>query len=442
MSHANVSAQLMSEVKMINATLAAFGVDAGTRPAWTTVAGASFVAYGLRTGATQRISDIARLLPELSERLSAARRRPTPVRLREMPLALEVAHPTPAPLDWQLSTLRCGAGRMVAGRNYSMTPAQDCVIDLDARPHALIVGTTGSGKSTVLRMMLASLTFNLAPDELRLVLVDLKNATLPPFAQLPHVERVGVTPEDAAAAVALVADELQRRIRAGAQRWPRLLLAIDELAQLDGRSLESLGRVLSLGREMNVNVVAATQHPTVKLIGNKANYPVRLVGQVVDSDTAKIAAGRGRSGAWLLPGSGAFLYVDGAQLDRIQAYNVTHAAAGGLVGLIAEKWGGSTAGVVAVEAPVEAVVEDETAQIGRQIADLWRSGASKNAMSKAALGKPYAGSFANKIDKAIAWLESGSTTTTENSSVSGAAQQNERTAGSSRTALILRMGAR
>lgn len=445
MSHANVSAQLMSEVKMINATLAAFGVDAGTRPAWTTVAGASFVAYGLRTGATQRISDIARLLPELSERLSAARRRPTPVRLREMPLALEVAHPTPAPLDWQLSTLRCGAGRMVAGRNYGTAPAQDCVIDLAHRPHVLVAGTTGSGKSTVLRMLLSSLAFNADPAALRLVLVDRKNEDLVPFARLPHVDLAAWTAEDARRAVAGVYAEVQRRVDAGSGDWARLVLVIDELAQVDPAALDLLSGILAIGRSKRVHVLAATQHPTVKLIGDKSNYAVRLVGQVTDGATAAIATGRRGTGAEVLPGAGAFLYVDGAQLDRLQAYNVTHDAAGGLVGLIAEKWGGSTRGVVAVEAPVEAVVEDETAQIGRQIADLWRNGASKNAMSKAVFGRPYAGSFANKIDKAIAWLESGSTTTTETNSFSGAAQRNERTAGSSsRTpaAPILRMGAR
>jgi len=99
----DLTMQLRTEIQIINQTLSAFGVDAGTRPGWTMVAGGSFVAYGLRTGATQRISDVQRLLPELSERLSAARRRPTPVRLREMPLALEVAHPRPEPIG-----LACG----------------------------------------------------------------------------------------------------------------------------------------------------------------------------------------------------------------------------------------------------------------------------------------------------------------------------------------------
>jgi DNA segregation ATPase FtsK/SpoIIIE-like protein len=336
---------------------------------------------------------------------------------------------------------------MVAGRNYSTSPAGDCGIDLAQRPHVLLAGTTGSGKSTVLRMLLSSLAYNAAPESLRLVLVDRKNEDLVPFARLPHVDLAAWTADDARRAVATVNAELQRRVEAGTGDWPRLVLVIDELAQLDQVTLDLLSGILAIGRSKRVHIVAATQHPTVKLIGDKSNYAARLVGQVTDGATAAIATGRRGTGAELLPGAGAFLYVDGAQLDRLQAYNVTHDAATGLATMIAEKWWGRPAHLPVVEPPqvVEAPVEDEIAMIGRQIEELWRNGASKNAMSKAALGRPYGGSFANKIDKAIAWLESGSTTTTETNPKSGAAQQNERTPGSSSSrtpAPILRMGAR
>lgn len=336
----NIDQQLHAEIEIINRTLASFGVDAGTRPNWTTIAGASFVAYGLRTGAAQRISDIARLLPELSERISASRHAATPVRLREMPIALEVAHPAPQPLAWRLSTLRIGAGRVVAGRNYSATPAQDCVIDLDARPHLLVAGTTGSGKSTILRMLLASLAFNAAPDDLRLVLIDRKNEDLVPFARLPHVEFAAWTADDARAAIHRVYAEIRRRTDDGRSDRTRLVLVVDELAQVDADALDILARhIVPVGRSKRVHVIAATQHPTVKLIGDKSNYPARLVGQVVDGATAAIATGRRSTGAELLPGAGAFLFVDGPNLERIQAYNLTPDAATSLIDVIADKWG-------------------------------------------------------------------------------------------------------
>ena len=335
----NIEQQLHTEIAIINRTLAAFGVDAGTKPQWTTIAGASFVAYGLKLGATQRISGVAQLLPELSERISASRATPTPVRLREMPIALEVAHPAPRPLDWKQATMRIGPGRLLAGRNYSATPAQDCIIDLDARPHLLIAGVTGSGKSTILRMLLAALAYNAAPDNLRLILVDRKNEDLVPFARLPHVEMAAWTASDAHAAIRLAHAEIRRRTDTHSDRT-RLVLVIDELAQVDTNALEILSRhIVPVGRSKRVHVIAATQHPTVKLIGDKSNYPVRLVGQVVDGATAAIATGRRSTGAELLPGAGAFLYIDGARIDRIQAYHLDAASTPPIVDAICDKWG-------------------------------------------------------------------------------------------------------
>jgi hypothetical protein len=357
-----IEEQLSQEIRIINQTLAAFDVDAGTKPAWTVVAGSSFVAYGLRTGPAQRISDVQRLLPELSERLSAARRKPTPVRLREMPLALETPHPSPSPLDWRGATMRVGAGRMVAGRNYSTSPASDQVLDLAQKPHMLIAGTTGSGKSTMLRMMLASLAYNGDPDRLRLVLVDLKNEDLVPFADLPHVELSAWLADEARRIVATVHAELQRRVQAGVGEWSRLVLVVDELAQLDQASLDLLSAILAVGRSKRVHVIAATQHPAVRLIGDKANYSVRLVGQVMDAQTAALATGRKNSGAELLPGAGAFLYVDGSTLDRLQAYNLNAEAAAGLVRVVREKWceGGAGAPVRTGAPEVEALPAPQT----------------------------------------------------------------------------------
>jgi S-DNA-T family DNA segregation ATPase FtsK/SpoIIIE len=330
--------QLTSEIGIINRAFHAFGIDAGTKAAWTVIAGTSFVAYGLRFGPSQRISDVQRILPELSERLSAARRCPTPVRLRAMPPALEVAHPEPKPLDWRIATMRVGGHKCIAGRIYNASSASDLVVDLNAKPHVLIAGTTGSGKSTMLRMMLSSLSYNADPESLRMALVDLKNEDLVPFAKLPHVEMSAWTGDDARHVVTGVHVELQRRVLAGVGDWHRLVLVIDELAQLDQASLDLLSGILAIGRSKRVHVIAATQHPAVRLIGDKSNYSTRLVGQVMDAQTAALATGRKGSGAELLPGAGAFLYVDGATLERLQAYNLNAETAERLVQVAQDKW--------------------------------------------------------------------------------------------------------
>jgi energy-coupling factor transporter ATP-binding protein EcfA2 len=268
-------------------------------------------------------------------------------------------------LDWRSATLRIGAGRMLAGRNYGVSPTQDCVIDLDAKPHLLVAGTTGSGKSTILRMVLASLAYSTAPDVLRIVLVDRKNEDLVPFGALPHVDAMAWTAGDARQAIAGVHAEMQRRVERGRGEWPRLVLVIDELAQVDQASLDLLAAILAVGRSKWVHVVAATQHPTVKLIGDKSNYAVRLVGQVVDGATAAIASGRRGTGAELLPGAGAFLYVDGATLERLQAYNLTAQATAALVAAICDKWCG-----VAPLAPVRTGAELQIVSVAPQIEEL------------------------------------------------------------------------
>ena len=213
------------------------------------------------------------------------------------------------------------------------------MVDLADQPHVLITGTPGSRKSTMLRTALASLCYSTPPAALRLALVDLKNEDLVPFARLPHVAVSAWTAADARSVVRSVAAELARRVEAGAGDWQRLVLVIDELAQLDPDSVEVLGSVLAVGRSKSVNVIAATQHPAVRLIGDKANYSVRLVGQVADAQTAALATGRKHTGAEVLPGAGAFLRVDGPDVDRIQAYYLPADPVPELVRTISQKWG-------------------------------------------------------------------------------------------------------
>ena len=336
-----IASQLHTEIQLINATLAAFAIDAGTRPGWTVVAGTSYIAYGLRTGRSQPIDAVERRLPELSERISAQRGRPTPVRLRRLPLALEVPHPAPQPLDWRAATLRRSRYTMLAGRNYSAQPAADLLVRLDEQPHTLIAGTTGSGKSTLERMLLLSLALNTAPDELSIVLVDMKNSDLAALAALPHVAQFAVLDHDAAAAVRSVEAELRRRIERQINS-PKLLLAIDELrelARLPG-IVDRLSSILSLGRSLGIHVIAATQHPKAGDIGSvvKANFPLRLVGQVVGARQAEAAADRPGTGAERLPGNGAFLAITGPDTLRIQAYWIDDSAVASLVRTITAKW--------------------------------------------------------------------------------------------------------
>lgn len=333
---------IAGEVAAINRTFQGRNLDAGTRAAWTVVAGRSYIAYGLRLGGAVLPQDVEKLLPKLTEALSALRHRPTDVRLRRKPLALEVAHPFPAPLDWQRAQTRLQPDTMLTGRNYSGGEPCDDVLRFDDTPHVLIAGTTGSGKSTLLRMMIATLALNTSPDALRLYLVDLKNEDLLPFARLPHVETTAITRAQAMDVVRFMHAEKNRRVLEGKAHGPRCVLVIDELAQIaDKSTLLLLDETLAVARSKRLNAIFATQKPTVDVVGRlgKANLTTRLVGRVTTADEATTAAGRGETGAHLLPGKGAFLRIEGADVTRLQAYWLDDAGTESLVDAAVSRWG-------------------------------------------------------------------------------------------------------
>ena len=335
---------ITGEVAAINRTFQGRALDAGTKPAWTVVAGRSYIAYGLRLGGAVLPQDVEKLLPKLTEALSALRRRPTDVRLRRKPLALEVAHPFPAPLDWHKAQTALQPDTMLTGRNYSGGEPCDDTLCFDDTPHVLIAGTTGSGKSTLLRMMIATLALNTSPDALRLYLVDLKNEDLLPFRRLPHVETTAITRAQAMDVVRYMHAEKNRRVLEGKAQGPRVVLVVDELAQIaDKSTLLLLDETLAVARSKRINAIFATQKPTVDVVGRlgKANLTTRLVGRVTTSDEAATAAGRGETGAHLLPGRGAFLRIEGADVTRLQAYWLDDAGTEALVDAAVQRWGRS-----------------------------------------------------------------------------------------------------
>jgi hypothetical protein len=98
---------------------------------------------------------------------------------------------------------------------------------------------------------------------------------------------------------------------------------------------------LAVARSKRINAIFATQKPTVDVVGRlgKANLTTRLVGRVTTSDEATTAAGRGETGAHLLPGRGAFLRIEGADVTRLQAYWLDDAGTEALVDAAVQRWG-------------------------------------------------------------------------------------------------------
>lgn len=88
------------------------------------------------------------------------------------------------------------------------------VLDLAKMPHALIAGSTGSGKSVCINSIILSLLFKMTPDDLRFIMVDPKVVEMQMYNSLPHMLIPVVTdPKKVPAALKWLTSEMMRRYR-------------------------------------------------------------------------------------------------------------------------------------------------------------------------------------------------------------------------------------
>jgi S-DNA-T family DNA segregation ATPase FtsK/SpoIIIE len=206
--------------------------------------------------------------------------------------------------------------------------------------HVLVAGTTGSGKTALTQSIILSLALAHRRSQLQLVLLDPKGRAFAPLAGLPHLLKpVVVDSAEAAATLAELAGLMEQRDRQRVDS-PRLVVVIDELADLVATAgkpvLDGLARLAQRGREAGIHVIACTQKPASSVLGavTKANFPVRLVGRVTSIEDARVATGLGGSGAERLTGRGDFLAVSGAGLTRFQAAYISPGEIDGMVELM------------------------------------------------------------------------------------------------------------
>lgn len=243
--------------------------------------------------------------------------------------------------------------------------AGDAVIaDLAKMPHLLIAGTTGSGKSVGLNVMILSLLFNSRPDECKFIMIDPKMLELSIYDGIPHLLAPVVTEASKAvialkwvvaemeeryrlmasfsvrniagynekAEKAIISNEkLSRKVQVGydpangqpiteeiefePKKLPFIVVIVDEMADLmlvAGKEIEnSVQRLAQMARAAGIHLIMATQRPSVDVITGviKANFPTRISFQVtsrIDSRTIL-----GAQGAEQLLGQGDMIYMSG-----------------------------------------------------------------------------------------------------------------------------------
>lgn len=246
-------------------------------------------------------------------------------------------------------------GKTIAGDIY--------VTDLSKMPHMLIAGSTGSGKSVGINMILASLLYAKDPSDVKFVIVDPKKIELSFYQKLnkhflavsPDLEEEIITsPQNALLALKSVEYEMEKRYdklaKAGVRnivdynakvsdpkrkpkdteemqhyKMPYIVVIIDELADLmitAGKEVEEpIARLAQLARAVGIHLVLATQRPSVNVITGviKANFSARMAYQVatkIDSRTIL-----DMNGAEQLLGRGDMLFLPGGMPKPIRIQN-------------------------------------------------------------------------------------------------------------------------
>lgn len=215
-------------------------------------------------------------------------------------------------------------GKTISGDVY--------LTDLSLMPHLLIAGSTGSGKSVGINMIISSLLYSKVPADVKFILVDPKKIELSFYNKLrrhylavsPDIDEEIITvPQNSVLMLKSVEIEMEKRYdklaKAGVRNivdynkkidnpktkphdsesikhhhLPYLCVIIDELADLmitAGREVEEpITRLAQLARAVGIHLVLATQRPSVNVITGliKANFSSRIAYQVatkIDSRT-------------------------------------------------------------------------------------------------------------------------------------------------------------
>lgn len=265
---------------------------------------------------------------------------------------------------------------MVLGKDIA---GKSVVADLGRMPHLLVAGTTGSGKSVGVNVMICSLLYKSTPEDVRFLMIDPKMLELSVYEGIPHLLTEVVTDmKEAANGLRWCVGEMERRyklmsalgvrnlkgynqkiqdaIAAGTpirdpiwkpsdnmmtmppelEKLPSIVVVIDEFADMMmivGKKVEELiARIAQKARAAGIHLILATQRPSVDVITGliKANIPTRMAFQVsskIDSRTildqqgAESLLGQGDM-LYLPPGSGVPTRVHGAFVDDHEVHAV------------------------------------------------------------------------------------------------------------------------
>ena len=255
---------------------------------------------------------------------------------------------------------------LAMGKDISGAPL---MADLGKMPHALVAGTTGSGKSVAINTMILSLLYKATPEEVRMIMIDPKMLELSVYEGIPHLLTPVVTDmKEASNALRWAVAEMERRYKLMSKmgvrnlagfnhlideatargetirdpmyqmlnpleegeyypvlsKLPSIVIVIDELADMMmivGKKVEELiARLAQKARAAGIHLILATQRPSVDVLTGliKANVPTRISFQVSSRIDSRTILDQG--GAEALLGNGDMLFLPSGTSIPIRAH--------------------------------------------------------------------------------------------------------------------------
>ena len=202
--------------------------------------------------------------------------------------------------------------------------------DFDEFPHALVSGTTGSGKSIFVNSVIVSLIMRNSPDDLKLVLVDPKKVEMSRYKDMPHLLCPIITEaQEAKLLMDKLCQEMEDRYAKfaengcsnikefnedapglGLDRMPYIVIFFDEYADMVDQCKEISMPVVSIAqkaRACGIHLCIATQRPSTNVVTGviKANLPTHVALMMASYTDSMTIIGEG--GAEKLIGKGDML---------------------------------------------------------------------------------------------------------------------------------------
>ncbi|MDD4627825.1 MAG: DNA translocase FtsK [Candidatus Peribacteraceae bacterium] len=380
--------ELKMQAKQIEEKLKEFEIDVTMRDAHP---GPTVTQFTLKPAEGVRLSKIESLKDDLALALSAHSLRiqaPIPGKSLvgiEMPNSVRTIVHMREILESPEFTQSTSQLTFPLGRDVGGAAVVACLEDM---PHLLIAGATGSGKSVCMNTLLASLLYQNAPNELKLILIDPKRVELTPYDGIPHLLTPVISESEKALqalrwAVAEMGRRLHRFSDAGARNLdefnakqteevdmlPRIVVVVDELADLMMRQYRRdtetmIARIAQMARAVGMHLVIATQRPSVDVITGliKANIPTRIAFRTVSSvDSRTILDG---IGAEDLLGKGDMLYLTASTPNpvRIQGIFVSTKEVERVINAVKIAGGGKMTEQIALSSDEENAGEEEGEQ--------------------------------------------------------------------------------